>query len=182
VTAEATLDLAFTTLLAKARPNDLPAAVRPATIDFIWTGGGQPLDATMMDPILVEVPFPARLVWAHMFAGDGTGGAVPVQATLDLRLTSLSAFGTSSPVYGTGSPPRLDSFAATNLSLDGWQLNFATGDALIAFPVTFIGTATWLALTLQLRPTESPIGITDVTDNAGDAMTFNDGSTVEFRS
>jgi len=181
MSVDSQLDAAFNLLLQKAFRAPGSPALRPGGIDFFWGGGGLPLDISLTDPLIAEVPFACRLVWAHLFAGDGAAGAVPVQARVELRMTSLSGFGTSSPVYGSGSPPLLTTAAVNNCALDGWVINYETGDLLIAWPTVFVGTATWLALTLQVRPTEVPVGITTVTDNAGSDMTFNDGSTVEFR-
>ncbi len=181
VNIDATLDSAFNLLLQKSLQAEQETVVRPANIVFPWTGGGQPLTVTTMDPILAEIPFPGRLVWVHIWAGDAAGLPVPVTATFELQVTNLFAFGASLPLYGTGLPPTMDNVFATDLDLTNWNMNLATGDTLIAYPLTFTGTATWLAITMQIRPSEQAIGVSDMTDNAGDDMTFNDGSPMEIR-
>jgi hypothetical protein len=177
-----TLESAFTLLLKKAMRDTPFPSLRPGGIDFWWGGGGLPLSVLTIDPLIAEVPFASRLVWAHLFAGDATGAAVSVDATIELQLTNLYSFGVKSPVYGGGIPPALIGAYAADLDISDWQVNFNVGDVLIAYPTIFTGTATWLALTLQLRPTDVPQGIDTVTDNAGSDMTFNDGSGVEFRA
>jgi len=176
-----TLEAAFGLLLRKAIREAPQLTVKPVGVDFFWGVGGLPLDITIVDPLIAEIPIDGRLVWAHLWAGDGAGNPVAVQARIDLRLTSIRGFGSSSSVPQSGSPILLDTSASNDIDISGWLLNYVTGDTLIAIPTTFIGTATWIALTLQFRPQDAPQGVSVVTDNAGDNMTFNDGSTVEFR-
>jgi len=179
---DGTLDSAFTLLLQKSLQAEQEQVVRPANVIFPWTGGGQPLTQPTMDPIIAEIPFPCRLVWVHMWAGDAQGLPVPVSATIELQVTNIFAFGASLPLYGTGVLPTMDNVFAADLDLTDWNMNLATGDTIIAYPLTFSGSATWLSITMQLRPSEQAIGVSDVVDNAGDNMTFNDGSPMEIRA
>ncbi len=182
MTVDAILEGAFTNLVAKAQQRQQEQAVRPANVVFPWTGGGQPLTQPTMDPIIAEIPFPCRLVWVHIWAGDAHGLPVPVSATFELQVTSVFTFGASAPLYGTGVPPALDNVFSANLDLTDWNMNLAIGDTLIAYPLTYTGTATWLAITIQLRPTDQAIGISELVDNAGTTMTFTDGTPVEVRA
>src|SRR5215831_12454094 len=153
------LDTAFATLLHKALRPELPAPLRPGGLDFMWAGGGLALDITKTDPVILEIPYPSALVWCHVYAGDGHGEPIPVTATIELRITKFSSFGSGpTALYGSGARPALSFAAANNVNLDGWITNFDTGDLIIAYPSTYSGTAVWLALTLQLRPVLTIIG------------------------
>lgn len=184
MSVDTNLDAAFNLLLQKAFKPDQAFTYKPTTINFMWSGGGLPLDIAMLDPILIEVPFPARLVWAHIYAGVALGVPVATDATIELRMTTLAGFGTTAPVYGTGLIPTLPTAAGIDLDITDWQLNFDTGDTLIAYVSTIdVATlATWLALTLQLRPTDVPIGVTDVLDESDLGITTEDGSLVILRA
>ena len=59
---------------------------------------------------------------------------------------------------------------------------FDTGDALLAVPTSISGSATWLAVVLQIRSTEVPLGVTGVTDTSGTSVTSSDGTPVVLRS
>ncbi len=182
INIDATLDSAFTLLLQKSLQAEQEGVVKPATINFMWTGGGQALNLLTLDPIMVEIPFASTLVWAHMFAGDGVGGAIDVSATVELRLSNFANFGSSLPLYQTGLIPTLDTVASMDLDITDWLTNFDGGDIITAYPVTFTGTATWMALVLRLRPTESAIGVSATEDNSGEVMTTNDGEAMQFRA
>lgn len=182
MSVDSLLDQAFTTLLNKARGPAIEQAVRPATINFVFSNNGAALVVTTRDPLLVEVPFPCRIVWVHLYAGDKNGAPVAVTATVDLFLTQWDHFGTFAPVYGSGTPPHLTLDSVANADLSGWQLHLTTGDTLMARLRTFTGAASWLALTLQLRPTDVPIGISNVTDLAGSFVTDSAGNIVVSRS
>lgn len=195
MSADATLDQAFTTLLAKAQKRllDSPqATVKPATINFEWTGGGQPITVAVdpitllstpaVDPVLVEVPFPSTIIWAHMFAGDAAGRPVAVSASVDVELTQLLTFNASTSISAGGFSPALSSQAVSDLSIVGWQTNLATGDLLIARLTSFVGLATWVALTLQILPTNVPIGVAGVTDGTGDQIVDSNGNIVVLRN
>lgn len=159
-----------------------PPSLRPATINFEWSGGGTALVATTCDPILVEVPFDSNIVWAHLYAGDANGRPIKVTATVDLQLTQLAAFGVTTALYGTGATPSLTVQSSADTPVVGWQANLITGDAIVARLATFTGLATWLALTLQLRPTDVAIGVSTIVDNAGDTVVDSNGNTLVFRS
>lgn len=185
MTVDAVLDGALTTLLIKAQRALVEDAVRPITINWKWSGGGVPITvavdpitlasgATTVDPDLVEVPYPARLVSVHMYAGDGAGAPVAVSATVDIRLTQFLAFGASIPLSGTGAVPTLQLDSISDTDLTGWQLNLTGTDTLIARLTSFTGTATWVACVMKLRPTDVPIGVETMVDAS--AVTYTDAS------
>lgn len=180
--AEGKIINAVRTMIAKSRPGVGPDRARPASIVFEWTGGGLPIVQANTDPVLVEVPMPCRIVWAHLYAGDVVGNPVATTATVNVQLTSLTTFGASTPLYGSGAIPALVSDSATNLDLTDWHRNLVTTDTLIGRLATFSGAATWLVLVLQLRPTDVPIGVSAVTDDAGDPFTDADGNALTFRA
>jgi hypothetical protein len=183
VNIDSTLQQTFSLLLDKSFQAEPEAVVRPATINFMWSGGGLPLNLISMDPILVEIPFPARLVWVHFYAGDAKGRPAIVNATFEMILTNQTVWGSYTPLYSTGTPPTIVEASTADIDLTDWAQNLATGDTLLAFPSAFTGTgATWAAITVQLRPTEQSIGNSQVTDNVGDLMTFTDDTPVEFVS
>lgn len=193
VTVDAVLDSALTTLLVKAQRALVEDAVRPITINFKWGGGGIPLTvavdpitlasgARTTDPDLVEVPYPARIVSVHMYAGDGAGAPVAVTATVDIQLTQFLAFGASIPLHGTGAAPRLQLDSISDTDLTGWQLNLTGTDTLIARLTSFTGTATWVACIVKLRPTDVPIGVETMFDASDVTYTDADGNPYVFRS
>ncbi len=195
MSVDSVLDGAFTILLAKAQRRQLEAGrtTRSATVNFMWGGGGSPiavaLDAvtnvstpTFLDPLLAEVPFPSSIQWAHVYAGDGAGHPIAVNTTIDVQLTQLLTFGSSVPLNGTGTAPRLQADSSTDVDLTDWQTNLMTGDALIARVTSLTGVPTWIALVLLLRPTDEALGVIDVTNNAGDPMTNSAGDPMVFRN
>lgn len=197
MSADSVLDQAFTTLLAKAQRPLLDATatappIRPATINFEWTGAGSPIAVAVdpisfasspaaVDPILVEVPFACTIGWAHMFAGDAAGNFQTADARVDVRLTQLG-LGSSVSLSGTGAGPALSGVGAAILDLEGWQSNLVVGDILIARLTSFSGSATWVALTLQLLPTHVGLGVAGIVDNNGDQIVDNDGNPIVMRN
>lgn len=172
---------AWRTLLSKAQRPELPPAVRPATVNFNWGGGGVPIVLANTDPVLVEVPFPSRIVWAHLYAGDATGLPMAVTASVEVRVTQFTEFGGSVALYGSGTVPALSSASRADLDLTGWQVNLITGDALIGRLLTFTGAATWVTLSLLLRPTDVPIGVTSVIDATSNSYTDANGNLYVYR-
>lgn len=185
MSVDSLLDAAFTTLLGKAQ-QDIAAAidqpVRPATIESTWSGGGQALTIATMDPVINEVPFASNLVWVHLFAGDNQGAPVNVTAQIDLHVTQLATFGASQALNGTGLAPSLVGGSAADIDITGWQQNINAGDVIIAVPKAFSGLATWLTLTIQIRPTNVPVGDTNVTDNSGSQIVDNNGNPIVVRA
>lgn len=173
---------AFNLLLQKGFRPDQAFPQRPTTINFQWSGGGLPVDILLTDPIVVEVPYPARLVWVHMYAGDAVGNPIPIELALELRMTNGAQFGSSAPVYQGGTPPVMADVAFQDVDTTDWLLNFDTGDTFITYPTAYVGTATWFSMTMLLRPTDAPIGIDTVLDNGNEQMQFLDGSDVVFRT
>lgn len=186
--ADSTFDEAFTRLLGKATADALAggtaqAQSRPVGIDFTWTGGGLPLVLANLDPILVEVPIDSSIVWAHLYAGDANMNPVAVSATVDVQRTTFATFASRTPLYGLGLIPTLSAGYATDCDLTLWNMNFIVGDTIIARVASFTGTATWLALVLQLRPTQAvQLGVDTVTDSDGNTITDSAGNTLVLRS
>jgi hypothetical protein len=181
MSVESALDQAVANILTLARQEDGPRSVRPGGLDFGWSGGGQPIDATLTDPILLEVPFDARIVWAHLYALDGAGEFAPVTATVEVRIRQAVAGGASTALYGTGTIPALTSVGFADLDTTGWQLNLSVGDAMTARLTALTGVANVVVLAIQLRPTDAPLGISDVVDNTGNAFVDNAGNRFVFR-
>ena len=181
MSVDSILDGALTTLLEKAQRRVLPSAPRTATINFQWSGGGSALTLTTVDPILVEVPFPSRIVWAHLYAGDGAGLPVAITATVDIGLTKLLTFGGSVPLYGSGAVPALTAAASADLLLTGWQIDLDTGDTLVARILTFTGAATWVTLALQVRAVDSLIGEQPIVDSLAADYVDASGATYVIR-
>lgn len=181
MSVDSVLDGALTTVLIKAQREVVERAVRPGGLDFGWGGGGQPLVATETDPMLLEVPFDSSIVWAHLYALDGAGDYTPVTASVELRIRT-GGLGGSSFLYGTGSVPALSAQGFANLDLTGWRRNLVTGDAVTARLLSLSGTANVVAVTIQLRPTDAPIGVTPMVDDSGDAYVDDLGREYVFRS
>jgi hypothetical protein len=157
---ETDFDTAFTILLGKAQgiiaptPTPVPPVVTAPTgtvtaytINFLFGGGSAALTAGGQNPLLAEVPDAGEIVWAHLYAGTGTGAASSVSATVELYRT----FGTLTTIYGGGTKPTLSSQSSANMSLSGWFTHLDAGEQVIADLATFSGTASWLALVLRIR-------------------------------
>lgn len=168
-------------IIARATPPQHVRRARPATINFGWGGGGVSIVVTATDPLQVDIPFASRIVWARLRAGNALGGAVAVAATVDVQLNQFESFGTSAPLYGTGTIPTLAGQSKNDCSLTGWQTNLGDTDTLTARLATFTGDATWITLTIRLRPLEVPIGISGVEDSAGDRFVDASGNRFVFR-
>lgn len=182
MSADSVLEGALTMLLEKAQRQGIDPPVRPANLDLAFVGGGQPLTAATADPVSHEIPFPCRLVWAHMYALDGRGRPISVSATIDVQITQFSTLGASAPLYGSASIPALSAASSADLSLSGWQLNLITGDIIIATLATFTGSALKVGLALQFRPTDVPIGVSGYTDAGGGSYVDANGEVYVFRS
>ena len=182
MSAEATLDAALTLLLAKATTPGADPTTRTAVMKYGFTGGGTAIDPTLMDPIDLDVPFPCRIVWARLKAGDGLGAPVPVTATVELRLSQFETFGGSVPLYGDGTMPTLTAAPSVDCDLTGWQINLTDLDTITARIVTFTGSASWLSLQLKIRATEFQLGITDVLDGSSIVYTDAAGNPYVYRS
>lgn len=195
MSVDSTLDAAFTTLLGKftASPTGTSTnggsggggGVTPVvstdfvTVNITFSGGGNPLPLSGL-PGVVEIPGPLTLVWVHLFAGNEAGSPVAVTASVDLRMTSEGDFGGSSPIYGS-TMPRLQSDAVASPDIGGWRRNFTTGDAILYRLASFSGNATWLTLTMQMRPAVTVQSLGNVVDLSGDVVTDNDGNPIVTR-
>lgn len=202
MSVDTTLDIAFTTLLAKAQgtttgtvvPTPTPITggsggttsgssdTRPVSVNFEWAGGGTALIASNLDPIKVSIPFPCTVAAARLCAGDGQGHPSAVTATLDVEITQFGTFGSSRTLQGSGTAPRLQSDSVANCNLSGWQTNLVAGDWLIARLAAFTGSATWLALELTLQPINANLGVSTVVDNAGNRLVDNSGNVIVYRN
>lgn len=168
MSVDSTFDAAFTTILAKAQgtiviggsggtsTGDGGGVIIPTattslvTVNITFSGGGSALPSSGL-PGVVEIPGPLTLVWVHLFAGSEAGAPVAVTSEVELQLTTEGSFGSSSPIYGS-TRPRLVADSVASPDLSGWTRNFTTGDAIVYFLHSFSGTATWLTLTMQMRP------------------------------
>jgi hypothetical protein len=180
--AERRINAGVQQIIARATPAERAEPTRPGGLDFGWSGGGQPIDITAVDPMLLEVPFDARIVWAHLYALDGAGNPAPVTATVELRIRQATARGGTTALYGTGSVPALSSAGFAELDTTGWLTNLTIGDAVIARLTALTGVANVVVLAIQLRPTEAPLGIAGVVDSGGDAFVDASGNRFVFRS
>lgn len=192
---EATLDRAFHTLVdpLTAMGGTTPApgggggsggtttSPRPATLNFMFSNGATALSALVMGPLLLEVPWPGSITWAHMYAGDVYGQPVVVTASISLNITRITTFGGSSSLTGASVPTLTDASSA-NLSTTEWVRNLLPGDAIVARLISFTGDATWVSLNLLLYPTNTAIGLSTVVDNSGNTVVDNDGNRVVARS
>ena len=151
-TVDATLDDAFTTILAKAQ-QQFEQVLFGATLNFIWPGGGQSLVLANLDPLSLEIPYDCRIVYATLRAGDANAMPVSVSATISLQLSTFSTFGAYTPVNVSGANPTLTSQSSNNCSLTGWHVSLAEAESMTARVTAFTGTATWLWLAIKLRPT-----------------------------
>jgi hypothetical protein len=182
MSVDSLLDSALTTLLGKAiRDAEAEGAITPrtATINFSWGGGGQPLVLTNTDPILVEVPFPSKIIWAHLYAGDAAGQPAVVTASVEVRITQFSSFGGSLALYGSGTAPALTAASRADLDVTNWQVNLLTGDALIARLTAFTGSADWIALVLLIRSVDD--ALITVVDTSGDQFVDTSGNPFVIR-
>ncbi len=135
----------------------------PASVAFEFAGGGFPLTVQIVSPIFVEVPFPCRLVTAHMFAGDAHGQPALATATMEMTLTHFDS-GVGMPIYGSGARPSLTNASSANVDLTGWVLDFDAGDAIVVYPTVISGTAaSFIVLSIQLQPAAGRVNVTDVT-------------------
>jgi hypothetical protein len=190
VSVDADLDKAFALLLQKAQPYKTDPAVRPLTVNWTFSAGGVGLSATAVSPMLVEIPYPCTIVWAHMYAGTQTGVLAAVtSAVVDVIMTQLDAPSRFAHLYGSGTIPTLTSLSVTDLNLTGWHTNLIAGDTLIArlqdfsapTPSATVPVISWLSLTLLCRPTDVPIGLGTVEDLGANDIISAAGDTVVTR-
>lgn len=195
MSVDSTLDAAFTTLLGKFTPGVTSTgssgssgssgtsgtvAIEPVTVCITFSGGGLALPSGGGLPGVVEIPGPLTLVWVHMFAGDEAGSPVAVTASVDLRLTSEGNFGGSTPIYGA-TLPRLQADAVASIDLSAWRRNYTTGDAILYRLASFSGVATWLSLTMQMRPVTAAQAVGSITDLAGNDVVDLAGNPITTR-
>jgi hypothetical protein len=178
VSVDSVLDDAFVTLLQKSVTRIPEQGVRPASINFGWGGGGTPLNVANLDPVLIDVPFPSRIIWARIRAGDATGAPVLVSATIDLRLSNFASFGGSTAIYANAGIVSITNATKLDLSLTGWIVDLDIGDSLSAQVLSVATLATWLSLTLLIRPTDMPIGVNPINSGSGSTVISGAGNTL----
>jgi len=186
VSVDANLDKALQLLLSKAKGDPLEQDVRPLTINWTFSAGGGVISTVTCAPLLVEVPYPCTIVWAHMYSGSQTGVLTPVtNAVIDVIMTQLDAPSRFAHLYGSGTIPTMAALSVKDLDLTGWHVNLITGDTLIARLQTFSAPSTpvisWLSLTLLCRPTSVPIGLGTVEDLSANDIISAAGDTVVAR-
>lgn len=185
MSVDSLLDAAFTTLLGKAHQEFEAAAeapaVRPATININFSGGGSAL--SVGKPCMLRIPFPCVIYLAEIYAGNEQGLPVNVTCTVDVWLTSILSFtaGGQTPIYGA-TRPGLTAASSATIDISNWLVNLMPTDRLMARIATWSGAATWLALLLQVIPTGVPQGSATVVDESGNTVVDAFGNTVVFRN
>lgn len=185
MSAESVLDEALTRLLGKAHQElDVarPIDVRPASLNFDFGGDNTPIAAATTGSLKLMVPYPSRIVWARISAGDADDNPVAITGTIRVILTNFETFGAPTFLHGTGTIPTITADSVADCSLTGWHTNLVTGDWLIARLVTLTGAPTWVSLEILLRPTDVPIGVQGIVDGAGDFIVDNDGNRIVLRN
>lgn len=163
MSVDSTLDTAFTTLLGKFPASGSTSPITGGglgpvdgtspmgtTVNITFSGMGGGLPGSGMSGV-VEIPGSLSLVWVHMFAGDEDIRPVPVSAAVSLRLTSEGGFGSSTAIYGS-TMPALSGDASASIDISEWTKDYTTSDTILYRLASFSGAATWLTLTMQLRP------------------------------
>lgn len=201
----------FSTILGKALreatpPHD-PLRARPATLNFTFGGGGIPVIPPVVDPNapsdpnadptlgeslslvtttdvqIVEIPFPCKVAWCHLWAFDSIGSPfVVTSAVFDLWITQYVNFGGRVPMYGLGQIPALVNTSKDDMNLTGWNTFLNTGDAVQCRLASITGSASTLAVTLLLLPTEAPENELDLEDDDGNFILDEAGNRVVFRA
>lgn len=182
MSVDSVLDEALTIILAKAQRPTPEQAVRPCSLNFDFGSDNTALVAATTGSLKLMVPFPSRIVWARLSAGDADDNPVAVTATVRVKLTAFETFGASTLLHGTGTIPTITADSVHDCDLTGWQTNLVTGDWLIARLMALTGAPTWLSLELLLRPTDVPIGVQGIVDGAGDGIVDEDGNLIVLRS
>ena len=168
--------------ILKARQEIPDAPLRTATMNFQWTGGGQALELENMDPIILEVPYPCRILWAHMRAGSAVGDPMPVSATISVQFSQFETFGASTPLHSVGTIPTLATQSSSDCDISDWHQELTTGDTLIAVMETYTGVATWVSLILLIRATDvSTLGQDVMVDADGNPIIDTGGNQVVAR-
>lgn len=163
--------------MVDAKVGALQVQLNPATVGIGFSGA-----MTVGMPGTVEVPFPCYIDWVHMFALDDQLNAVAVSAQVDLQLAHLPTFGASRRLWGTV-PPALSAQASANISLTGWIRYLAQGD-ILEYRLMSVApaSATYIGLSMLLRPTKVLLGTSTVVTAAADTMILASGDTVVMRS
>jgi hypothetical protein len=199
---EEALSIILGKAIQRAQELALPVEQKQATINFTFGGGGAPIiepvidpDAptdptlgesamitTTTDPQVVEIPWPCRVVWCHLYAISSTGQPALATCVVDLQISQFLTWGgTSVPLYGVGAQPSLTAEFKRDLDLTGWNVNLDTGDTITAFMPSFSGAATSISCTLLLVKTTDVIGEVDVFDNDDQLLVDELGNRVVWR-
>jgi hypothetical protein len=163
----------------KARQEIPPPPVQPTALVITMDGVALPL--VVGHAGILPVTFPCRILGCRMYAGvfDPAFGPQPLAATaaINLRLSQAGAWaGASQPLYA-GTMPTLTAAVETDVSIAGWITELQPGDILPYSLSTFVGTATFVVLMLNvLRLDTRGIGLAGVTDGSGANFTNATGA------
>lgn len=163
--------------MVDAKIGALQVQLNPATLGIGFSGA-----LTVGLPGTIEVPFPSYIDWVHLFALDDQLNPVAVSAQVDLQLANFPTFGAARRLWGTV-PPALSAQASANIGLTGWIRYLTQGDIIQyrLMSVTPAG-ATFIGLSMLLRPTQLMRGTSVIVDAAGNTMILASGDTVVMRS
>lgn len=184
MSADSLLDEAFTRLLGKLEQVAEDSVPRTCQVTINFSGGGSALPSAGGLPAVIEIPYASSIVWVHLYAGDENLLPIAVTSTIDVRATILDSFdgGSAIPIYGS-TLPGLTAQSSLNVDITAWSIrNFDAGDTLTFRMASFSGTATWMAMCIQLRATDVLQGSDTVTGPADEVVTDEDGNPVVTRS
>jgi hypothetical protein len=177
---QARLAQMWTELFSSIRTAPSTRLADTASINITFDGAGATLVEGMSG--VVQIPFPCRIIDAWMFSGIfGVGGTQPAITTSCSIMLSLSQIGQWSSGTGSiGSAPSLSGAAEQQQDISDWIVNLQPGDLIAYSLADFIGSATFVTLTLTVRKLDVVnIGLGSVTDS-GIAIT-SDGRQVTLR-
>jgi len=130
-----------------------------------------------------------RIIGAHIAAGiwsttDLALSPINVSCTIELQLAQQGSWGGGSiPLYGEGARPGLSNSAEAELDITGWIVDLQPGDQLPYVLSEFVGTATVVTLTLDLkRIAVTGIDSTSLVDDGAVTLTDSSGRTLVNRT
>jgi hypothetical protein len=168
-------------LLSNVQQPKLPTFTDTASINITFDGAGAPLVTGMSGIVLV--PFPCRIIAAVMFCGlYGVGGTVPAQCTasIELGLSQVGFWQGGQQSLTGGVAPAIADVSEQAQDITDWITDLQPSDIITYSLVDFLGTATFVTLTLWVRKIDAiNIGLDRVTDS-GSSIT-SDGSAVTLR-
>lgn len=154
------------------------------TVSLSFHFGGGTTAVTAGQTGLLEVPFPARVVAIHFFAGSALFVPTIVTATVDIQFASQGNWIAGMTPLHAGILPSIAA-AAEGLVTDmtDWTTALAQGDLLGARLATFSGLATFLLVSIIVRklPVKG-IDVFEMVDDAGDRLVDDNGNPIVWRS